>query len=384
MRFRHAGILALCLVCLLLSGCWDYVEIEALDFVLGLGVDQIDPEYVVVMEMAKTSGGGQQASVEPKVLATKGQSVSSAGRALSNPAGLRAIWSHAYVFLISEQVAQDGILPAVEYIVRSRNTRSTIWVFITRDCTAEEVFKSKPPMANSVSEHLNAVVLMQETISGFLPLQVWELHQELADEGVYATLPTVRLVHEQGELVPLVEGTAVLKDDKMIGWLDGHESDIFCLLKGILQRGHFVIDTRVEDKGRFPITYELVGNQLQAKPVFKDGEISMFLSLDMQFAVEEMGRAPLNFRDEKMASSVEAQLATAFQEWVEELFWKLQHELNADVLGFGRLFKRKEPEAWRRFGKDWDTNFRNLPVDVEVTCQVVVAGLSSEPINVRD
>ena len=190
MRFRHAGILALCLVCLLLSGCWDYVEIEALDFVLGLGVDQIDPEYVVVMEMAKTSGGGQQASVEPKVLATKGQSVSSAGRALSNPAGLRAIWSHAYVFLISEQVAQDGILPAVEYIVRSRNTRSTIWVFITRTVPPKRCLRVNPhgqfcqraPQCRSAyaGNHF-----------GFLPLQVWELHQELADEGVYATLPTV-------------------------------------------------------------------------------------------------------------------------------------------------------------------------------------------------
>lgn len=60
----------------------------------------------------------------------------------------------------------------MEHIVRSRHLRSTVWVFITKECTAEEVFKSKPPVANSVSEHLNSIVLMQDAISGFLPAGV--------------------------------------------------------------------------------------------------------------------------------------------------------------------------------------------------------------------
>src|SRR5690554_7924525 len=48
------------LVSLLLTGCWDYMEIESLEFVFGLGVDQVKPKVVVVLEMAKTSGGGQR------------------------------------------------------------------------------------------------------------------------------------------------------------------------------------------------------------------------------------------------------------------------------------------------------------------------------------
>lgn len=71
---------------------------RVLEFVFGLGVDQVKPEVVVVLEMAKTSGGGQQTMVEPKVLSTKSQSAATAARALSNPAGLRTFWSHAYVF----------------------------------------------------------------------------------------------------------------------------------------------------------------------------------------------------------------------------------------------------------------------------------------------
>ncbi|NLL07669.1 MAG: Ger(x)C family spore germination protein [Firmicutes bacterium] len=384
MRRGFPRLLSLLLVTALLTGCWDYIEIEALEFVFGLGVDQVEPDYVVVVEMVKTSGGGQQVEVEPLVLATKGKSVSAAGRSLSNPAGLRAFWPHAYVFLMSEQVAREGIVPAMENIVRSRHIRSTVWVFITKDCTAEEVFKSKPPAANSVSEHLNAIALMQETISGFIPLQVWQLSQAFAAEGIAAILPTVKLVHEQGDLVPIVEGTAVFKGDRMVGWLDGHESDILCLLKGIIQRCYFVIDTKVGENEFFPITYELVGNRVEIKPQDKDGKLSVSIALDLHFSVEEMGRAPYSFRDEAFARSVQAQLATAFTHWIREFLSKTQQEYNADILGFGQLVRRKEPQVWRRLGENWDVHFRDLPVDLEVKCKVTMAGLSSEPLRVRE
>lgn len=87
MRRRLFPMLSLLLVSLLLTGCWDYMEIESLEFVFGLGVDQVKPEVVVVLEMAKTSGGGQQTMVEPKVLSTKSQSSATAARALSNQIG---------------------------------------------------------------------------------------------------------------------------------------------------------------------------------------------------------------------------------------------------------------------------------------------------------
>lgn len=383
-RVNLVRLTILTLICVLLAGCWDYIEIETLEFVFGLGVDRVTPEYIVILEMVKTSGGGQQAQVEPKVLSTSSGSVSSGGAALSNVAGLRAFWPHAYVFLMSEQVAREGILDAVEYIARSRQVRGTVWVFVTKDCTVEEVFKSKPPVANSVSEHLNAISLMQENISGFIPLQVWELNQDLTKEGISPVLPTIRLVHERGELVPVVEGTAVLKGDRMVGWLDGHESDILCLLKGVFERGFFVINTEVGEHGRFPITYEIVGNQVDIKPLVKDGRPAAAIKLTMQFGVEEVGRAPINFRDMQQTDSVEAQLATHFKDRIRELLHKVQVEFNADVLGIGQLFRRKQPEAWRHFGSDWDVYFPDLPVELEVRCQVVLTGLSSAPLRVRD
>ena len=38
------------------SGCWDYYELETVDFVLGLGLDEIDPDFDLVVETIKVKG----------------------------------------------------------------------------------------------------------------------------------------------------------------------------------------------------------------------------------------------------------------------------------------------------------------------------------------
>jgi len=81
---------------------------------------------------------------------------------------------------------------------------------------------------------------------------------------------------------------------------------------------------------------------------------------------------------------VEAQLATFVTREVRGLLWKIQREYNADILGFGQLFRRKKPEVWRRLGEDWDAQLRDLQVELDVQCKIVFTGTSSEPLLVRE
>ena len=383
MKKFHPSLLFILLLALLLAGCWDYVEIELLDFVFGVGIDRIDQDFFVITEMINVSGGEQESQFKPVVLSTKGRSLSSAGRALSGPAGMIVFWSHAFVLVVSEEVARQGIIPSIEYGVRSRHMRSTVFVFVTKDCTAEEVFKSKPPFASSVSEHLNSISLQQALLTNFYPREIWQFTSDLTAEGVCATLPAVRLVHESGELVPIVEGTAVFKQDQMVGWLDADESQLLVLLQGLVERGHFVMDTRIKGEVS-PITYELLANQVETKPIVEDGKLSMKIGLEFQVSVVEVGDANVNFQNQEEVASMEQQISHAFNRRTREFLAKVHKNYNADVLGLGRLLRRREPDAWRHYGDNWYTHLPNLSVDVEVKSKITLTGLLSQPVMVRD
>lgn len=368
---------------LLLTGCWDYLDIESLDFVFGAGVDQVEPEFVVVTEMIKSSGGGSEVKFEPVVMTTKGRSLSAAGRALSNPAGRVVFWPHAYVYLISEEVARQGVLPAIDYVLRSRLMRSTVHVFVTKGCTVEEVFKGKPPFHDSVSQHLNSIIQMQALLSHFYPQRMWQFNTLLVSEGIQATLPTVQLVHERGELVPIVGGAAVFKGDKMVGWLDNEENQIFNLLKGLFQRGDFVMDIRIEGE-LYPITFEIIGNQVQLKPVVEGERAAVEIRVDLQLNATEIGAAQINFQEEKLVKDIESQVAHAFNRRIMELIDRIQTELNSDILGFGQLFRRRKPDLWRKHGKEWDTFFPTISASTVVNAEIKLTGLASDSITVRN
>lgn len=382
MKLRFLKYFVIFVLALLLVGCWDYREIEFLDFVFGFGVDQVDPDFVLITEMIMSTGGGQEPEFQPVVLSTKGRSFSSAVRTLTNPAGLEIFYPHAQVFLVSEEVARNGLLPAVEYLVRARDMRTTTPFFVTKDCTVEEVFNSKPLFAKSVSEHLASTARLQSSLSTFLPQEVWEFVKDMLATGVCGALPTVQLVQEGTDKVPIIKGTAVFKLDRMVGWLNGEESQVFCLLQGMEQSGRFVMETKIRGE-TYPITYEFVNNTAELSPQTEGGDLSMKIGVELEFDVTELGTANFSFHDSSIVASMEEQLAHYFNRRIREFVEKTQKEFGSDILGFGQMVRRQEPEIWRRYSQDWDAHLQELAIDVEVKCRIVLTGVRAYPITPR-
>lgn len=383
MKSTAVKVFLLLLILLLLVGCWDYAEIDRLEFVYGLGVDYEESDFVVVAEMIMAGQGSDEQEFEPVILSTRADSLSSADRAMSNPAGMGVFYPHVQVFLVSEEVARAGVLPAIEHIVRGRDVRSTIPFLVTKDCTVEDVFNSEPPFVNSVGEHLNGLVQIHGIIPVFYPQQLWEFTKDLLAIGISGTAPTVQLVHESGDLVPIVKGTAVFKLDRMVGWLNGEESDILALLKGLPQTGRFVMDTKIGEE-TYPITYEIAGNAVEMSPEVDGDSVTMKVGLELEFDIAEVGTAEISFHDSSIVSSMEEQLAHTFNRRTRELIGKIQREYNSDILGFGQMIRRQEPNMWRKHSEDWDTHLGRLNVDVEVLSRIVLTGVRPEPLVPRN
>lgn len=383
MKKGLARIFLLCTMTIVTTGCWDYTEIELRDFVMGAGVDAEDPKVIVITEMAKSIGVGQEAEFEPVVLTTDARSLTSGAHNLANPAGMEIFWAHAQVFLVSEEVARSTMLQVLEPIVRARDLRSTMYLLVTKDCTVEEVFKSKPPLVDGVSRHLVSVIRLSDVTTDFIPQQVWRFIGDLSSPGISGTLPGVELVHEGGALLPVVRGAAVFKLDRLIGWLSKEETQILALLKGESEGGFFVMDTEVKGN-TFPITYEFRGSQFQTKPSVDGENLRMKVSLSLQLGVAGVKGADVDFSDLAVVKDIEGQVSRSFTRRIRDFLGLIQEDYNSDIVGFGQLLWRQEPAIWRKVESDWDAVFRDLPVDVDVDCRISFTGFHAQPIKVRN
>jgi spore germination protein KC len=102
-----------------------------------------------------------------------------------------------------------------------------MWILIARENRAAEIFKVKADLNQMVSDQLEKMFKSHKSIGKFVKVPYWEVIEKLAAEGNSPVVPTIIIIEFNGRKIPQINGTAVFKKDKMVGWLNGRESKIF-------------------------------------------------------------------------------------------------------------------------------------------------------------
>ena len=75
------------------------------------------------------------------------------------------------------------------------------------------------------------------------------------------------------------------------------------------------------------------------------------------------------------------QLEDRYEKQTKKLFEKeikqVQEKYKSDIFGFGEAIYQADPEAWQKLKKDWDKNFENLRVNINVTGEIRRVGTIS-------
>src|SRR4051812_9098565 len=96
----------------ILSGCWNYREIESLAIVSGVAIDKGNTEgnYHVTFELVSFKGGGRETKIESKRIEAEGNTLFDAGRNAIKISAKKLFWSHAGVAIISQDIARESII----------------------------------------------------------------------------------------------------------------------------------------------------------------------------------------------------------------------------------------------------------------------------------
>lgn len=208
---------------LILCGCWDYTELNMQNYVLGMSVDYIDDKYLVCIETVKITGEPTSLSASQGIIIeSEGVTVFDAVRDAIMSAGKKLYWGHAKVLIISEAVAYTHLPEVCDVLSRAHDIYSNISLCVAKDCLARDILHSKTPSDTLISEHISNIFENEEPSRRFISTQLWELLRDYP----YTPLPTVYLAD-----FPLVDGSAVIKNNRLIGFLNGTETQILSLIE---------------------------------------------------------------------------------------------------------------------------------------------------------
>jgi len=245
---------AMGMMSLALAGCADRVEVERLAHVVVLGLDYEEGNFInVTFQIANPQVGSTdrgQAEKEPPtdIVSIKSTDVVTA-RELANTIIPRQLdFSHLQTLIISESMARSPVFhKTVSSLVRIPEIRREMSMIICREEAATFIKKNKPRMetrphkyyeymldqwairAVEPDSNLNGYL---KNLAGELYLVIYATTERLEDEIIEneALYRAGEVPAEETDPVQMM-GSAVLKEGRMIGTMNGQETRYAMLLR---------------------------------------------------------------------------------------------------------------------------------------------------------
>ncbi len=373
-------VFLLSVICLL-CGCWNYREIERLAIASGLSLDSLEDKIVLNIEIANPASGQGEGTVKPVLLKSEGKTVFDAVREIIAKSGMKVYWSHAKVLLLGEEMFNGKLIGALDWAFRDAETREDMWVLVAKGRKASEILGSKPELEELVSFQLDATLRSQRFISRFPSVELWKLIDDMTSRENTAILPAVRLIDEKGKTVPLIEGCAVIKKQKLLGWLTAEETKALLWIRDELKGGLTIIEKVGSPDTN--VTLEIFESKTTVKPVFEEGRLSMAVTIKLSVEIAEISSSMDVIKPDGM-KLLTAEGKKQIKRDIEKVVKKAQKEFKCDILGFGSKVKAEMPDIWREVEPDWDEYLQDMEVEVSVDLEIRGSATTSKPIMIED
>lgn len=360
-----------------ISGCWDRQELNDLAIVSGLGWD-IDPgtgevtftyQSILPSRIKGSSSmneGGEQkggrALDTVQLVKSTGSSPYDVLNRYTQHGSRIPFYQHTQVYVFGREGAEYGIYGFLDTIARNPVSRPNALMVISEK-KAGDILGVENGMENIQAFGMAAEIKLSARFSKYPAVTSLEFANRLISKTTAPIAPIVGVFEESGpggEKTPKlrIAGTAVFKEDRMIGRLNERESSGLLWAINKVEIGFVIIPQA---------SLEIVQAKSKIVPELQDDHITITVEIEEQSnLVEYTGKqditpAILQEIEKYQAAEIESQVRAAINKSIS---------LNADVFGFGEAIHRKYKKEWQDLKPGWDEIYPHIDVVVQVKTQV--------------
>ena len=134
---RFLLLILLIVQILSLCSCWNYKEIDDLAIVSSAALDLLpNGKYQLTIEIINIKSEGKTEITKPKFAQAEGTTIFEAERNLIIKIGNEPYWSHSNAFIFSKTIAEQGLIPVLDWLERDEEPRLDLPIFISNEKTA--------------------------------------------------------------------------------------------------------------------------------------------------------------------------------------------------------------------------------------------------------
>ena len=358
----------------LLSACGGFAEIEELIVVSGAAIDFDGEEYTVTAEIIDLQRGSQETAYKTFYLESKGGSISQAVSHMGRITGKELYWGHASVFVIGSGVAENSILPVLEWFLHDSLAAFSSMIVLSDTKTAAEIYGYISPTENSASFALEKIMTNYSSREERGSAAIFEIIDKCSADGVATMIPVISGKENGEETVISINGMAVFSQDKLSGIYDPEEAELLRLLLESRSENVFSADT-----GKEFVHFHCgeTKNDFDAK--IENGRLKVDIKLEAELKLVDVD-GDAGVLDEEFLQRFSDSAKLVLRERGVKVIERDVSEFQSDILGIGQYFERCDPKLWDEIKDNWTEIYRTGEFSLEVETQVGQSGEASKTL----
>ena len=368
----------------LLSGCYNYRELNDLGITTAVSIDYKDNNFYVIAEVINPIKQQDASSSNNSPFVNYNSSSSSLQDAfrkvvLESPRQLYA--AQLEIIVLSEEVVNNHLEEVLEYFARDPESRTEIKIIVakTEDSTKAITLQTLLTSLSS-SNIINSLDLQSKVLGMSYPVTLNELLNMYIDPYLEVVLPSMTLYgnYEIGDekenittsspkAIVKIDGSTITKDNKILGYLDLEESKILNLINGKLKEtiikmnyydGYIIFEpNRIKVSRELDIKNNII--KINISGYSKTKEIQSNIDLKDPKEVEKLNKA-LNMELEKK---------------ITDTFNSIREKYGTDVFGFQELYYRTNYKYFKENCTNWYENiYPKIKLEVKANVRLYEKG----------
>lgn len=390
-RLKKLTPILLCMV--LLTGCWDFREVEHVNYINTVGIDYMEEKFVLYAQyinfsnLAKTEGGAPRETKPIYLQIGKGETLEDAGYEVYRSNQQMVSWEHVKTIVLSENVLKAGKMSQIDdFFSRFFQFRRKMWVYGTQD-PLEDILNANAPLnISSLYTTLNNPQEIYKQSSRIRPIQYYRYSSELYEPGMTTRLPFLAMDpnnwKEKKKDFPVVmfAGYGYLHSLKYQGFQDREESRGIMWLEEKTNR--YLLSAKEKEKPSVAVVLE--NPKVSTKVREEKGKLLFHVDVKLKGDIFLILK---NYPVEKLEKITEQEVKKQIMNSYENGLQK-----GIDIFQLSQTAYRDDPELWKRYRKSdgiISLDKESLQLDVHVkllTGGQLKKGLlkPSNKLNVKD
>ena len=386
-------ILISILILLTLTGCkYENNSIENQAYVIALGIDKGKENLLKLSFQFATpssdSTSSSSSGSETTTTTVECSSISS-GFNLMKYISKKLNLSHCKVIIFSEELAAIGITEEVQTLINKIQIRPDSSIIISKCSASDFIENAKPNLMTLIARYYEIVVTSGKYTGYYYNSTLENFYSSLEESLVEATAMlggvNVKQLHyidkdinyidldssyvagtslvEDENLIQLM-GTAVFKDGKLVGELNGQETISHLIVTNKLDQCIISIPDPFYSDNLISVSISL--NNTNNKVEFVNNAPYITVDTSIEAYILTYSDAS-NYGTEEALGIIEKYINSYLATHISSYLYKTAKEFNSDIAGFGKKVISKYTNINKWNESNWSNNYKNAFFHVNVS-----------------